>query len=224
MIRGISELMAESWLSRELFQLKQSSLELPFREATGRREEWRLNPEHEEYKHWPFGRASDDIMHTSHPSCVNRSANRSRSALEAGCPAASGSLGSSGGLQPSVRPRAFLRIRLWRFQALPKLLTAWRGPILAKTNKNRQKDDSHQVSAKLSPRPALYDPHKDTFMSCLKNETPLAAEASGLINFPTPNTAQIKAGGKATNPVQQMIPSSGIHQSLLASPSLLGCW
>lgn len=38
-ILGILELMAASWLSRELLQLKQSSLELPFRERTGRREE-----------------------------------------------------------------------------------------------------------------------------------------------------------------------------------------
>lgn len=93
-----------------------------------------------------------------------------------------------------MRPRAFLRIRFWCFQALPKLLTAWRGPILLKTNRNRQNDDSHQVSAELSPQPALYDPHKDTFMCCLKNETPLAAQASGLINFPAPNSAEIKAG------------------------------
>lgn len=138
----------------------------------------------------PFGRASDDIMHTSHPSCVNRSATRSRHCtLHVQLP-----LGSSAGLQPSVRPGAFLRIRLWCFQALPKLLAARRGPILFKTNRNRQKDDSHQVSAKHSPRAALYDPHQDTFMCCLKNETPLAAQASGFINFPTPNSAQIKAG------------------------------
>lgn len=71
------------------------------------------------------------------------------------------------------------------------------------------------------PQPALYDPHKDTFMCCLKNETPLAAEASGLINFPTPNSAQIKALGKATNPVQQMIPSAGLPQSFWPLPV---CW
>lgn len=157
-------------------------------------------------------------MHTSHPSCVNRSANRSRHCnLDVQLP-----LGSSGGLQPSMRPRAFLRIRLWCFQALPKLLTAWRGPILLKTERNIQKDDSQQISAMLSPQPALYDPHKDTFMCCLKNGTPLAAEASGLINFPTPNTAQIKALGKATNPVQHMIPSPGIHQSFFWP--LPFCW
>lgn len=158
-------------------------------------------------------------MHTSHPSCVNRSANRSRHwGLQVQLP-----LGSSAGLQPSVRPRAFLRIRLWCFQALPKLLTAWRGPVLLKTNRNIQRDDSHRVSAQLSPQPALYDPHKDTFMRCLTNETPLAAEAVGLINFPTPNTAQIKAQGKAANAEQQKILSSGAHQSLVASPSPL-CW
>lgn len=48
-----------------------------------------------------------------------------------------------------------------------------------------------------------------------------AAEACGLINFPTLNTAQIKALGKATNPVQQMmIASPGLHQSFWPLPVL----
>lgn len=167
----------------------------------------------------PFGRASDDIMHTSHPSCVNSSANRSRHCT------LHVQLGSSGGLQPSVRPRALLRIRLWCFQALPKLLTAWRGPILLKTNRKRQRDDSHQVSARLSPQTALYDPHRDTFMCCLKNETPLAAQASGLINFLTPNSAQIKAGKgyKSWAGDDSLLWDTPVLPGLSQS-SLLGCW
>lgn len=45
--RGVSELMAELWLSKDLSQLKQSSLKnLPFTETTKPTDEDRLNPEH----------------------------------------------------------------------------------------------------------------------------------------------------------------------------------
>lgn len=58
----------------------------------------------------------------------------------------------------------------------------------------------------------------------MKNETPLAADAPGLTNFPTVNTTQKKLWERPEMVLQQKIPSPGIPQRLLCKRSLLGLW